>query len=121
GDQAFVYMRVDNVNVDLAEDVRRAVRATAVIFAQREGMKEVRITPELRNTLPHETGYVDYLGVSAIALAAVIAGGVLGGTVGAIEPAFHNLVVTPESVPLLLGVLVLATLFSLPILGRVAR
>src|SRR4051812_24926494 len=31
-DQGFVTMRIDNVNVDLAEDVRRALRAAAVIF-----------------------------------------------------------------------------------------
>src|SRR5207302_2172597 len=37
--------------------------------------------------------------------------------VGAIEHAFHSLVVTPESVPLLLGVLILATIASLPVLG----
>src|SRR4051794_16527536 len=85
GDQGFVYMRVDNVNVDLAEDVRRAVRAAAVIFAERENLQNVRIAPQLRDTIPHDTGYVEYLGVSSIALAAVIAGGVLGGTVTARE------------------------------------
>ena len=85
GDQGFIELRVDNVNVDLAEDVRRAVRAAAVIFAQQEHIPDVRITPQLRDTIPHDTGYVEYLGVSAIALAAVIAGGVLGGTVVARE------------------------------------
>ena len=85
GDQGFMTMTVDNVNVDLAEDVRRAVRAAAVIFAQREHIKDIKVTPQLRNTLKHDTGYVEYLGVSAIALAAVIAGGVLGGIVTARE------------------------------------
>ena len=85
GEQGFVYMKVDNVNVDLAEDVRRAVRAAAVIFAQQQHMSDIKITPLLRDTLPHDTGYVQYLGVSSIALAAVIAGGVLGGIVTARE------------------------------------
>jgi hypothetical protein len=80
-----VNLTIDNVNLDLTEDVRRAVPAAAAIFAQREGFPEVRVTPTLRNVLPRDTGYVAYLGVSAIALAACIAGGVLGGTVTARE------------------------------------
>ncbi|HEU0133082.1 MAG TPA: ABC transporter permease [Mycobacteriales bacterium] len=80
-----VNLTIDNVNVDLTEDVRRAVPAAAALFAQRNGHPEVRITADLRNVLPRDTGYVEYLGVSAIALAACIAGGVLGGTVTARE------------------------------------
>lgn len=80
-----VNLTLDNVNLDMAEDVRRAVPAAAVIFAQRNGFPEVRIEAELRNLLPKDTGYVQYLGVSAVALAACIAGSVLGGTVTARE------------------------------------
>jgi hypothetical protein len=71
-------LTVDNVNVDITEDIRRALPAAAVIFADRNGFPEVRMQPALRNVLPEDTGYVEYLGVSAIALAACIAGGVLG-------------------------------------------
>lgn len=80
-----VNLTIDNVNLDLTEDVRRAVPAAAAIFANRQGFAEVRIAPDLRNVLPKDTGYVEYLGVSAVALAACIAGGVLGGTVTARE------------------------------------
>jgi ABC-2 type transport system permease protein len=80
-----VNLTVDNVNLDLTEDVRRAVPAAAAIFASRAGFPEVRLSARLRNVLPHDTGYVAYLGVSAVALAACIAGGVLGGTVTARE------------------------------------
>jgi hypothetical protein len=80
-----VNLTVDNVNLDLTEDVRRAVPAAAAIFAERAGLPEVRVTAALSNVLPHDTGYVAYLGVSAVALAACIAGGVLGGTVTARE------------------------------------
>lgn len=80
-----VNLTVDNVNLDLTEDVRRAVPAAAAIFAERAGHPEVRVTAALSNVLPRDTGYVEYLGVSAIALAACIAGGVLGGTVTARE------------------------------------
>jgi hypothetical protein len=80
-----VNLTIDNVNLDLTEDVRRAVPAAAAIFAERSGFPDVRVTAGLRNVLPKDTGYVEYLGVSAVALAACIAGGVLGGTVTARE------------------------------------
>ncbi|MBK5308214.1 MAG: ABC transporter permease [Frankiaceae bacterium] len=80
-----VNLTLDNVNLDMAEDVRRAVPAAAVIFAARNAFPEVRIEADLRNLLPRDTGYVQYLGVSAVALAACIAGAVLGGTVTARE------------------------------------
>ena len=76
----FVLLRVDNVNVDMAEDVRRAVPAAAAIFAQHMG-KHVAVRADRRDVLSHDTGYVQYLGVSAIVLAAVIAGATLGGMV----------------------------------------
>lgn len=80
-----VNLTLDNVNLDMAEDVRRAIPAAAVIFAERNSFPEVRITAALHNVLPKDTGYVEYLGVSAVALAACIAGAVLGGTVTARE------------------------------------
>jgi ABC-2 type transport system permease protein len=76
---------VDNVNVDITEDVRRAIPAAAVDFAAREGFPEVRMRPQLVNVLARDTGYLAYLGVSAIALAACISGAVLGGLVVARE------------------------------------
>src|SRR5437588_2434140 len=76
GRPARVPLTIDNVNLDLTEDVRRAVPAAAAIFADRQARSGIRVTADLRNTLPHDTGYVDYLGVSAVALAAVIAGGI---------------------------------------------
>jgi hypothetical protein len=85
GHTAGISLTIDNVNLDLTEDVRRAVPAAAGIFAARQGFAEVRVVPNLRNLLRHDTGYVPYLGVSAIALAACIAGGVLAGTVTARE------------------------------------
>jgi ABC-type multidrug transport system permease subunit len=82
GESPFVSLTVDNVNLDMAEDVRRAVPAAAAIFAKDLG-RPVSIEPQLRNVLARDTNYVEYLGVSAIALAAVIAGATLGGTVAA--------------------------------------
>lgn len=85
GRLATVPLTVDNVNLDMAEDVRRAVPAASAIFAERLNLPGVRVRPQLINLLAKDTGYVEYLGVSAIALAAVIAGMILGGTVVARE------------------------------------
>jgi ABC-2 type transport system permease protein len=85
GRRSTVQLTMDNVNLDMAEDVRRAVPAAAAIFAERLDLPKVRIRPKLINLLARDTGYVEYLGVSAVALAAVIAGGILGGTVIARE------------------------------------
>ena len=107
GGSATVDLTVDNVNLDMAEDVRRAVPAAAAIFAERLGLPGVRVKPRLINLLPKDTGYVEYLGVSAVALAAVVAGGVLGGTVVAREwetGAARMLLVAPAGIaPVLLG------------------
>jgi len=112
GRTATVQVTVDNVNLDLAADVRRAVPAAAAIFAERLELPGVRVKPRLINLLPKETGYVEYLGVSAVALAAVIAGGVLGGTVVAREwetGAARMLLVAPVGAgPVLIGRLMAA-------------
>jgi ABC-2 type transport system permease protein len=111
---AEVRLTVDNVNLDMAEDVRRAVPAAAAIFAERLQLRGVRIHPELVNVIPRDTGYVEYLGVSAIALAAMIAGGLLGGTVVAREwetGAARLLLVSPAGpAPVLVGRLAAAAL-----------
>jgi len=85
GRRSTVQLTMDNVNRDMAEDVRRAVPAAAAMFAERLDLPKVRIRPTLIDLLARDTGYVEYLGVSAVALAAVIAGGILGGTVIARE------------------------------------
>ena len=107
GEIATVQLTVDNVNLDMSEDVRRAVPAAAAIFAERLGLPGVRVKSRLINLLPKDTGYVEYLGVSAVALAAVIAGGVLGGTVVALEwevGAARMLLVAPSGAgPVLIG------------------
>ena len=107
GGIATVQLTVDNVNLDMAEDVRRAVPAAAAIFAERLDLPGVRVRPRLVNLLPKDTGYVEYLGVSAVALAAVVAGGVLGGTVVAREwetGAARMLLVAPSgAAPVLIG------------------
>jgi ABC-2 type transport system permease protein len=107
GRMGSVQLTVDNVNLDMAEDVRRAIPAAAAIFAERLELPGVKVTPRLINLLPKDTGYVEYLGVSAVALAAVIAGGVLGGTVVAREwetGAARMLLVAPTGAgPVLIG------------------
>lgn len=111
---ATVQLTIDNVSLDLTEDVRRAVPAAASIFAERLGLRGVRIKPRLIDLLPRDTGYVEYLGASAVALAAVIAGAILGGTVIAREwelGGARMLLVSPGGAgPVLIGRLAAAAL-----------
>ena len=117
GRRATVQLTMDNVNLDMAEDVRRAVPAAAAIFAERLDLPKVRIRPRLINLLAKDTGYVEYLGVSAVALAAVIAGGILGGTVIAREwetGAARMLLLAPIGAgPVLIGRLVAAAFMGM--------
>ena len=68
---------VDNVNVDLADDIQRALPAAASHFARDRGLPEIRVTMWERDALTRDTDFVPYLVVSALALDALLLAGVL--------------------------------------------
>lgn len=74
-----VEVRVDNVNVDLTNDVQRALPAAIVIFGREAGFGGLRAEVEERDLVDHDTGYIPYLAVSALALDAFVVAGALGG------------------------------------------
>jgi len=61
---AYLDIQVDNVNVDLTNDVQRAL--PAVIVANGNRFPGVRVRMEEHDVLPHDTGYIPYLVVSAL-------------------------------------------------------
>jgi hypothetical protein len=71
-------VRVDNVNVDLTDDVQRALPAAIVAFGRQQRFPGVTTTMVEHDVLPHDTGYIPYLVVSALALDALIIAGILG-------------------------------------------
>jgi hypothetical protein len=78
-------VRVDNVNVDLTDDIQRALPAAIVAFGRQQRFPGVTTTMVEHDVLPHDTGYIPYLVVSALALDALIIAGILGAMATARE------------------------------------
>ena len=78
-------VRIDNVNADLTHDVQRALPAAIVAFGRQHRFPGVRVRMVEHDVLPHDTGYIPYLVVSALALAAMVIAGVLGAMTTARE------------------------------------
>jgi ABC-2 type transport system permease protein len=78
-------VRIDNVNVDLTNDVQRALPAAIVAFGRGHGFPGLRVQMVEHDVLPHDTGYIPYLVVSALALDALVIAGVLGAMATARE------------------------------------
>ena len=71
-------VQIDNVNVDLTNDVQRALPAAVVAFGRKRNFPGVRAELVEHDVLPHDTGYIPYLVVSALALDAMMIAGILG-------------------------------------------
>ncbi len=78
GKTALLRVTVDNVNKDLTTDIREAVPSAITAFGKHHGFPGVRLTVAEHNLIDHETGYVPYLVVSALVLAAFVVAGILG-------------------------------------------
>jgi len=78
-------VRIDNVNVDLTNDVQRALPAAIVALGRRYNFPGVRVQVAEHDVLPHDTGYIPYLVVSALALDAMVIAGILGALATARE------------------------------------
>jgi ABC-2 type transport system permease protein len=78
GGTALLRVTVDNVNADLTTDIREAVPSAITAFGKHQRFPGIRLTVAERNLIDHETGYVPYLVVSALVLAAFVVAGILG-------------------------------------------
>ena len=78
-------VRIDNVNVDLTNDVQRALPAAIVAFGRGNTFPGLRVRMDEHDVLSHDTGYIPYLVVSALALDAMVIAGVLGAMATARE------------------------------------
>jgi len=110
GETANLDMRVDNLNVDLTNDVQRAL--PAAIVANGRNFPGVRVQMEEHDVWPHDTSYISYLVVSGLALDAMLIAGILGALITAREwenQTLKMLRMTPASfAAMLLGRLVVA-------------
>lgn len=84
-----IQVQVDNVDLDLTDDVQRALPSAIVAFGTAVGAPGVHVRVAERDLLPHDTDYLPCLAVSGLALDALVVGGVLGAIVIArdFEPA----------------------------------
>lgn len=78
-------VRIDNVNIDLTHDVQRALPAAIVAFGRAQGFPGIRAQMVEHDVMPHDTGYIPYLVVSALALDAMVIAGILGAMATARE------------------------------------
>lgn len=69
---------VDNLDTDLTDDIREAVPSAIVAFGREQHLPGIRMFPDERDVVDHETGFVPYLVVSALVLDALVVAGILG-------------------------------------------
>jgi ABC-2 type transport system permease protein len=85
GDAAHVDLSIDNVNADLTNDVQRAVPTAILAFSRENHLPGLHIRPAETDLIAHDTGFIPYLVVSALALDAFVVAGILGATAVARE------------------------------------
>ena len=78
-------VKVDNVNADLTDDVERGFPSTAVVFAKQQDLPGIRVSPAETDLIDHDTDFIPYLVVSALALDALLVAGMLGASAVARE------------------------------------
>jgi len=78
GETAAVSVDVDNLQTDMTADIERAVPSAVTTFGRDGGFTGVRVSTNEHDLVARDTGFVDYLAVSALALDALVVAGVLG-------------------------------------------
>jgi len=77
GDTVAIPVAVDNVDADLTDDVQRALPSAITAFGQELGLANIRLRPAELDLVDHDTDFIPYLVISALALDALVVSGVL--------------------------------------------
>ena len=85
GNDVFLDVIVDNIDVDMTEDIQRALPSAIANFARKAGLKGIRVKVSETDLIGHDTDFIPYLAVSALALAAFVAAGILSAAAVAHE------------------------------------
>ncbi len=72
-------VQVDNVNVDMTDDIQRALPSAIVAFGKHYGFYGITVQSVEYDLINHDTGYISYLIVSGLALDAFVIAAILGG------------------------------------------
>ena len=78
GETALLSVAVDNIDTDLTSDIQEAVPSAITAFGRVHRFDGVRLVANERDLIGHDTGYVPYLVVSALALDSLVVAGILG-------------------------------------------
>jgi ABC-2 type transport system permease protein len=80
-----IHFRVDNVNADLTNEVELGISPAARAFAVANRFPGIRVVTAETDVVNHEVGFIPYLVVSALALAAFVVAGTLAASAVARE------------------------------------
>ena len=80
-----IHFRVDNVNADLTNEVELGIPPAARAFAVANHFPGIRVVTTETDLVRHEVGFIQYLVVSALALAAFVVAGTLAASAVARE------------------------------------
>jgi ABC-2 type transport system permease protein len=80
-----VGVRINNLNTDFTNDIRRAVPLSITTFYAKAFPDVVTITPDERDLQPQDTDYIPYLSVSIVVIGLMIGGLLQSGTASARE------------------------------------
>lgn len=116
GDTA-LQVTVDNVDVDMTEDIQRALPSAIVAFGRQVPFPGVRVHVEEFDAVSHDTGFIPYLIVSGLILDTFVIAGILSATTVAREFERGTILLlaaapTPPLVPLAGRVLAAAAVAS---------
>lgn len=85
GQTALVQVELDNVDTDMTDDIERAVPSAIVLFGDQYHFPGIRVRSVEHDEIAHDTGYIGYLVVSALALDVLVVAGVVAGAAVARE------------------------------------
>ncbi|HEY3416886.1 MAG TPA: ABC transporter permease, partial [Armatimonadota bacterium] len=74
-----VKVYVDNINTDMTEDIQRALPSAITAFGHDMQFPAIRVEAREHDLIPHDTGYIPYLIVSALVLATLVIASLLAG------------------------------------------
>jgi ABC-2 type transport system permease protein len=95
-----IQITVDNVDVDMTDDIQRAIPSAIVGFGKKLNFPGIRVHVVEKDLLSHDTDFIPYLVVSGLGLDAFIISGILSAMATAYEfesGMIKQLVVSPVS------------------------
>lgn len=85
GGTVALQVSIDDVNTDFTEDIQRALPSAIVAFGRQLNLPDIRAHVAEQDLINHDTDFVSYLVVSALALDTFIVAGILSATAVARE------------------------------------